>query len=142
VDIGGTFTDLVLLDETSGRLHIGKVPTTVPDPAAGVLDGIRRLLAQHGIPPAAVSHCLHGTTLIANALIERTGARTGLLTTHGFRDVLEIGREIRYDLYDLFLELPPTLCERPLRVEARERVRRDGAILIPLDEGELRGQLR
>src|SRR5207302_3485338 len=88
VDIGGTFTDLVLLDEASGRLLIGKILTTRRDPAAGVLEGTRRLLAQHALAPEAVSHCLHATTLITNALIERTGARTGLLTTNGFRDVL------------------------------------------------------
>jgi N-methylhydantoinase A len=142
IDIGGTFTDLVLLDEVSGRLLIEKVLTTPRDPAAGVLEGTQRLLAQQAIAPEAVPHCLHATTLITNALIERTGARTGLLTTHGFRDVLQIGRELRYDLYDLFLELPPPLCERAMRAEVHERIRRDGAVQTPLDDAELRQQLR
>ena len=142
VDIGGTFTDLVLLDEASGRLLVGKVLTTPRDPAAAVLEGIRQLLARHTVAPEAVSHCLHATTLIANALIERTGARTGLLTTHGFRDVLQIGRELRYDLYDVFLELPPPLCERALRAEVHERIRPDGTVQMPLDVPELRQQLR
>jgi N-methylhydantoinase A len=142
VDIGGTFTDLVLVDEMTGQLIIGKVLTTPGDPAAGVLQGTKRLLAQQAIAPEAVAHCLHATTLITNALIERTGARTGLLTTRGFRDVLEIGRELRYDLYDVFLEFPPPLCERAMRVEVHERIRRDGAVQTPLDDEELRRQLR
>jgi N-methylhydantoinase A len=131
-----------MVDDRHGRMLTGKIPTTPRDPAAAVIEGIRRLLAQHAIDPGAVAHCLHATTLITNALIERTGARTGLVTTRGFRDVLEIGRELRYDLYDLFLELPAPLCERGMCVEVHERIRRDGSIETPLDVAELREQFR
>ena len=100
VDIGGTFTDLVLEDVTTGKLRVGKVLTSSGDPSDGVIDGIRRLLGDLGIPAEEVGVVIHGTTLATNAVIERTGAMTALLTTEGFIDVLEIGRESRYDHYD------------------------------------------
>ena len=95
IDIGGTFTDLVLLSDDG--MAIGKVLTTPHDPAAAVLGGVRELLGQAAISPQRVSQLVHGTTLITNAIIERKGAKTGLITTRGFRDALEIGRERRYD---------------------------------------------
>jgi N-methylhydantoinase A len=98
-----------------------------------VRQGVRELLSAAAIPPGAVDHVVHGTTLLANALIERKGARTALLTTEGFRDVLEIAREHRYDMYDLFLELAQPLVPRHLRCEVRERVLEDGTVLTPLD---------
>ena len=112
VDIGGTFTDFVLADAATGRVHNEKLLTTPHDPSRAVLEGIRRLLDAHRVAPADVALVIHGTTLVANALIERKGVRTALVTTRGFRDVLEIGLEWRYDTYDLGLEMPPPLAPR------------------------------
>ena len=105
IDIGGTFTDLVLLAPDGSSPGSLKVLTTHADPVAGILEGTRRLLEQCGVPPASIARVVHATTLFTNALIERKGARTGLLTTAGFRDVLEIGRERKYELYDLFITI-------------------------------------
>jgi N-methylhydantoinase A len=142
VDIGGTFTDLALLEEQTGTLVTGKTLTTPEDPAEGVLIGLKRLLTQHGVPIDAIEHCIHATTLITNALIERKGAITGLITTAGFRDVLAIGRELRYDLYDLRLEMPTALVPQRLRREVTERVLADGAVRDPLDSDAVRQALR
>src|SRR2546422_11306356 len=134
VDIGGTFTDLVVIDETSGAARVGKVLTTPKDPAHAVEQGIGSLLEDSAIPPSAVRAVVHGTTLATNALIERKGARTALLTTEGFRDALEIRHEGRYDMYDLFIDPPAPLVPRRLRREVRERLLADGEIRQPLDE--------
>src|SRR5690242_9762198 len=133
VDIGGTFTDLVALDRRDGSAAIWKEATTPDDPSRGALDGIRNLLARHGIAAHDIGRVVHATTLFTNALIERKGAPTGLLTTAGFADVLEIGRERKYELYDLFLEMPKPLVPRPWRREARERLAPDGGVEVPLD---------
>jgi N-methylhydantoinase A len=138
VDIGGTFTDLVVTDEVSGTSTVGKILTTPKDPAHAVEQGIQSLLAEAGVAAGTVRAVVHGTTLATNALIERKGARTGLLTTAGFRDALEIGREGRYDLYDLFIDPPPPLVPRHLRREVDERLLPDGAVLRPLDEAGAR----
>jgi N-methylhydantoinase A len=139
VDIGGTFTDLVLLQD--GRATAtAKTPTTPDDPSVGVETGVLRLLAEH--PPEAVGEIVHGTTLVSNALIERKGVTTGLITTRGFRDVLEIGREQRYDLYDLGLEMPAPLAPRRRRWEVTERILADGTVDTPLDEDDLRTVVR
>jgi N-methylhydantoinase A len=142
VDIGGTFTDLVLVDEASGALHVGKVLTTPKDPAHAVEEGIQRLGAEAGLTAAAIRAVVHGTTLATNALIERKGARTALLTTRGFRDALEIRREGRYDMYDLFIDPPPPLVPRHLRREVNERLLADGSVREPLDEDHARGVIR
>lgn len=125
IDIGGTFTDLVLMDTTSGALHVHKLLTTPDDPVRAVLDGVRALTAEH--PGRRPHRVVHGTTLITNAVVERRGATTALLTTRGFRDVLEIRREGRYDLYDLDLEFPEPLVPRHRRFEADERMDETGA---------------
>ncbi|MFQ5520153.1 MAG: hydantoinase/oxoprolinase family protein, partial [Candidatus Methylomirabilia bacterium] len=138
VDIGGTFTDLVLVDEERGVVRVGKLLTTPKDPGQGVETGIVRLLEEAGVQAQAVRTLIHGTTLATNALIERKGAKTALLTTKGFRDVLEIAREGRYDLYDLFIDPPPPLVPRQLRREVTERVLADGTIGEPLDDAEAR----
>ena len=139
VDIGGTFTDLVLCEAQTGRLMVGKVLTTYPDPSAGVLAGVGEVLARDASVEAGdIDRVIHGTTLITNTLIQRRGARTGLLTTEGFRDALEIGREGRYDIYDLFLQLPEPLVERRLRLEVTERVKASGEVMTPLDECSVR----
>jgi len=141
VDIGGTFTDLVLLDTRDGRLFNGKVLTTPHAPEQAVLGGVARLLAQHGVQPCEVRHVIHGTTLVANALIERRGVKTGFLTTAGFRDVQEIGTELRHDTYDLFMRRPEPLVPRHLRLDVPERLRADGAVLAPLDEDAARAAI-
>ena len=139
IDIGGTFTDIVCADLSSGSLKVGKVLTTYPDPAKGVLEAIVHLLEKEdGFDVETVARAIHGTTLVTNALIERKGARTGLLITQGFRDALEIRREGRYDIYDLFLELPEPLVERRLRLDVPERLNVRGESLLRLDEDAVR----
>ena len=103
IDIGGTFTDLVIHDPRTGRAVIWKESTTPDDPARGALQGTRRVLEKAGARPEQIGRVVHATTLFTNALIERKGAKTGLLTTAGFADVLEIARERKYELYDLFI---------------------------------------
>jgi N-methylhydantoinase A/oxoprolinase/acetone carboxylase beta subunit len=142
VDIGGTFTDLVLIEEGTGRAFVGKTLTTPREPADGVVKGLAELLGRHGLAAGRIGSVIHATTLVTNALIERKGARTGLLTTRGFRDVLEVGREKRFDLYDLFLEMPRPLIPRPLRLEADERMRLDGTAERPLDPASVRQAAR
>ena len=137
VDIGGTFTDFVMIDTTSGRLFKEKLLTTPKDPSVAVLDGIGRMLAASGVRAEEVIHVIHGTTLVANAIIERKGVPTALITTRGFRDVLEIGLEWRYDTYDLTMELPRPLVPRALRFEATERIGPDGRVILPLDDSSL-----
>jgi len=134
IDIGGTFTDLVAFDPDTGRACIWKESTTPDDPARGAMEGTRALLRQHAIDPSRIDRVVHATTLFTNALIERKGARTGLLTTAGFRDTLEIGRERKYELYDLFIEMPPPLVPRPWRREVAERLAPDGSVEVALDE--------
>ena len=138
VDIGGTFTDLVLVDEETGAVRVGKLLTTPKEPAQAVEQGIVALLHESGGAAASVTGVIHGTTLATNAIIERKGARTGLLTTAGFRDAVEIGREGRYDMYDLFIDPPAPLVPRHLRLEVRERILADGSVLVPLDQSSAR----
>ena len=136
VDVGGTFTDVTLFDPDTGELVSAKAPTTPNDRAVGVLDGIGAALEAAGARADRVAEVVHGSTTGTNALIERTGARVGLLTTEGFRDVLEIGRIMRPDagLYDFSVDLPLPLVPRHLRLEARERLDARGRVLAPLDE--------
>jgi N-methylhydantoinase A len=136
VDIGGTFTDLVL--ETPSGTVSTKLLTTPTEPERAVLDGTRRILEQAGIAPGAVGLVVHGTTLATNALIERKGAPTALITTAGFRDSIEIAWEHRFDQYDLLMERPQPLVPRNLRLGVPERIAADGAVLLPLDEAALR----
>ncbi len=135
-DIGGTFTDVVL--ETPSRRHSTKVLTTYDAPERALLEGIAILLKEAGLGAADVGLVVHGTTLATNALIERRGARTALLTTEGFRDVLEMGTESRFDQYDIAMDKPPPLVPRRLRVPVRERIAADGTELLPLDEAAVR----
>jgi N-methylhydantoinase A/oxoprolinase/acetone carboxylase beta subunit len=136
-DIGGTFTDFVLIDDHSGQITSYKTLTTPHDPAAAVLEGVASLLAQVKAPGHAIETAIHGTTLITNALIERKGAKTAFITTRGFRDVLEIAKEMRYDIYDLLLVLPQPLVARPLRLEVDERLNGRGEVVTPLDSAGL-----
>lgn len=135
-DIGGTFTDFVLLDDHTGEIKINKCLTTPHDPSDAVEQGIRGLGIQTPGFVEKLGEVIHGTTLVINAIIERKGARTGLITTRGFRDVLELGREIRYAPYDIFAEFPEPLISRRYRLEVDERIRSDGTVLNPLDPEE------
>lgn len=134
IDIGGTFTDIVIYGHDDARVFSHKELTTPDEPTDGAIRGIQTLLEREGIHGEQVIRVVHATTLFTNALIERRGVPTGLITTEGFRDTLEMRREFKYDLYDLFLELPRPLIPREVRLEARERIRVDGAIDTPLDE--------
>ena len=136
VDIGGTFTDVVL--EADDKAHAIKVLTTPDAPERGVMEGVRTILAEAGCPPADVGLVVHGTTLATNALIERKGARTALVTTQGFRDSLEIAWEHRFEQYDIYMERPEPLVPRDLRMGVPERVAADGAVLLALDEEAVR----
>jgi len=141
LDIGGTFTDVVLVHDPTGALRLHKVLTTPRDPAEGALRGAREVCAAAGISLSQVGTLIHATTLVTNAVIERAGARTALLMTEGFRDTLEMGKEQRYDIYDLFLRYPEPLVPRRWRVEVAERVTRDGEVRRPLDRDAVRRQV-
>ncbi len=132
VDIGGTFTDVVYLDEASGGIGVAKASTTPARFEDGVMDALGQAKLDR------VSFLAHGTTVIINALTERTGARTALITTRGFRDVLEIGRSNRPDLYNMLYEKPAPFVRRRLRLEVSERISYRGDVLTPLDEGDVR----
>ena len=132
-DIGGTFTDLIIVDNETGRFHIGKTLTTPQDPSIAVETGLKEVLTGAGVAAAEVQHLIHGTTLVTNAMIERKGAKTALMTTQGFKDSIEIGRETRYDLYDLMLEQPQPLVPRYLRFDVPQRTLADGSTHTPLD---------
>ena len=143
IDIGGTFTDFALLDPLTGELEFGKVLTNADDPAQGVLDGLEAFEQTRRLGGGQkVSICVHGTTLVSNAIIERKGAKTALLTTKGFRDVLTIARELRYDLYNLFARRPEPLVPPVFTAEVTERVDADGRILTYIDESEVTALLR
>ena len=133
IDIGGTFTDVAMVEET-GRIEIAKVLTTPHDFGQAVIDGIRQGLAQHGIDPATVSLLSHATTVVTNALLEKKGARAGFIATRGFRDMLELRRSSRPDLYDLFQDAPAVLVPRRWRFEITERIDAQGAVVTPLAE--------
>jgi N-methylhydantoinase A len=135
-DVGGTFTDVILLDAT-GRLWAHKVPSTPPHFEQAVLDAVAHLLRQSQAAGAQVTAVAHGTTVATNAVLEHRGASTALITTKGFRDVLELRRIRAPQMYDLFFEKPAVLVERYLRLEANERLSASGEVLTPLDEAEL-----
>jgi N-methylhydantoinase A len=138
VDVGGTFTDFVLVDDHRDLIFTGKRLTTSEDPSVAITEGLERLVEEAGTSVPELSAIVHGTTLVANTMIERKGAKIGLITTEGFRDSLEMGREIRYDLYDLFFEKPKPLAPRFLRLAIDERVNSNGEILRSLDESGLK----
>lgn len=136
LDIGGTFTDLVLLDSAGGT-KVHKLLTTPENPARAALEGVAELLSESGVRIDDVDLVVHSTTLVTNALTQQRGATTGLIGTRGFRDILEMRNEHRYDIYDLFLEWPPPLVPRERRLTVDERITRDGTILVEPDEAEI-----
>jgi N-methylhydantoinase A len=134
VDVGGTFTDVVVYDESAGTLEVGKSPTVPADPTQGFLNGFAKL----GVSLPGVSRVVHGTTIGTNAVLERKGATVWVITTRGFRDTLEIGRTNRTILYDIRARKPVPLVPRERIVEVSERTAFDGTVLTPLDEGEIK----
>jgi N-methylhydantoinase A len=136
VDIGGTFTDIAL--EQGGKRTTAKVLTTQAAPERGVMEGFKTIIQAAGIAPGDIELIIHGTTLATNAVIERKGARTALITTEGFRDVIAMGNESRYDQYDLNIVLPEPLVPRSLRLPVPERLDNTGKVLLPLDEAAVR----
>ena len=132
-DIGGTFTDFVLHDDGNGQTHVLKIPSTPHDPGVAVISGLKRLLEQAGVQGGAIDSVLHATTVATNAVLERKGAATGLITTKGFRDVLIIGRQKRYETYDLYIDKPEPLVPRRHIAEVVERMDHEGGVVTPLD---------
>ena len=137
IDIGGTFTDVAAIEEHSGRIGIAKVLTTPPDFAHGVIDGIQRALQQNAIDPADVVLLSHATTVVTNALLQHNGAKCGFIATRGFRDLLELRRSSRPDLYDLFQDGPSILVPRRYRWEITERIDAQGDVVTPLASDEI-----
>ena len=137
IDIGGTFTDVALVEEASGRIEVAKVPTTPADFGQGVITGIRQGLAAGAIAAADVALLAHATTVVTNALLEKKGARAGFVATRGFRDLLELRRSSRADLYDLLQDAPDVLVPRRWRFEITERIDAQGAVVTPLAAGEI-----
>ena len=140
-DIGGTFTDFVLVDGETGDMRLHKCLTTPEDPSIGAIEGLETLLSDAGVSLADVGHLVHGTTLVTNAIIERRQSNLALLTTRGFRDVLEMGNQQRYDKHDLFLQFPEPLVPRALRREINERMSFDGDTVVPLDQDQVRREV-
>jgi N-methylhydantoinase A len=138
VDSGGTFTDICLFDDATGTVAVWKVPSTPSDPSSGIAAGLTEAIGRVGAAPQAIAYFGHGTTVATNALIQHRGAPTGLITSSGFRDLLEIGRQKRPDLYDIQVDKPPVLVPRDRRLEVPERIRHDGSVETPLDEAALR----
>ncbi|MEM6622081.1 MAG: hydantoinase/oxoprolinase family protein [Pseudomonadota bacterium] len=139
IDIGGTFTDVALVEERSGRIGVAKVPTTPDDFGRGVLDGMRTVIHKYAIDPAEVLLLAHATTVVTNAILEEKGVNAALVATRGFRDVLELRRSARPDLYDLFQDAPHVLVPRRQRLEITERIGADGSVVTPLAEDEIPG---
>jgi N-methylhydantoinase A len=138
IDIGGTFTDLVLLESTTGKLFFGKTLTTYDNPSNGIINGTKELLKTYTVSASDLTGIVHGTTLVTNSIIERRGSLTGFITTKGFEDVLEIGRELRYDIYDIFLTVQEPLVARNFRFGVTERVDFQGNIVQAIDELEIK----
>ena len=137
IDIGGTFTDIALVEDARGSIGIVKVPTTPKNLAEGVLGALQTAMRRHAIPAAEVNLLSHATTIVTNAILAQSGARAALITTRGFRDVLELRRSARADLYDLFQDAPAVLIPRRRRFEITERIGADGAVITPLAESEI-----
>ena len=138
IDIGGTFSDFAVIDDADGAIRVGKTLTSAHAPEESVMRGVADLSGAIPGLLGRTSEVIHATTLVTNTILERKGAKTGLLTTEGFRDILELAREVRYDIYDMFIRLPEPLVPRRLRLGIPERVLADGAVLHPLDEAAVR----
>lgn len=142
IDVGGTFTDFALMDDVTGEIRLGKTLTSADDPSRAVLEGLATVVRQAGREPSELAHVVHATTIATNTVIQRRGATTALLTTQGFRDVLLIGRQRRFELYDNTIGKPATLIPRELCFEAEERLFWDGSVHVPLNEDSVRDAAR
>ncbi len=139
VDVGGTFTDFYALDEANGVEFVHKTPSTPANPATAIVDGLKRLCAEKDIPPGEITRLAHGTTVGTNALIQRIGADVAVITTEGFRDLMEIGRQIRPKMYDFHADNPPPLAPRHRRFEVRERIGSKGQVVTELTDEAIAG---
>ena len=137
VDVGGTNTDICAIDEATGELMVYKLPSSLKDQSQAVVGGVRKIVEKYGLDYEDVDRFIHGTTVATNAILESRGARTALITTKGFRDLLEIGRQKRPDLYDLQMDKAPVLIPRDLRFELTERMNYKGEILEALSDEEI-----
>ena len=142
VDVGGTFTDFYVQHRESGRVHVLKRPSTPDDPARAIVSGLDELARRYAVTPEELARLAHGTTVGTNALIQRRGGKVVLLTTAGFRDLLEIGRQTRPHMFDLFADFPPPLVPRELRFEVEERITTGGKVVRALEEGEIEAALQ
>src|SRR5437879_4420554 len=145
VDVGGTFTDLIYVDDEAGNILVHKVPTTPEDPSQGTVHGIRELTERAGESPAVLDQVFHGTTIATNIVIEHNGARVGMITTEGYRDILHIARHKKPLNFSNYQDLPwqrYPIVRRRYRLTVPERVTRDGSVLVPLDEERAREQVR
>ena len=145
VDVGGTFTDLILYDEQARLIHVHKLPSTPADPAIAIAQGVREICQQAGTQPSELSELLHGTTVGTNTILERSGARVGMVTTDGFRDVLHIARHRKPLNFSIMQDIPQQSRPLVLRQHRRcvpERVLTDGTVLTPLDEESAERELR
>lgn len=137
VDVGGTFTDVCMFNEEDGKAYVYKLPSTPWDPSEAIGDGIKNTLKEFGVSPKAVSYLAHGTTVATNATLERKGARTALITTKGFRDLIELARQKRASLFDVQVDKPVPIIHTELRYEINERMDYQGNVLIPIDREEV-----
>ena len=142
IDVGGTFTDVTLLNSETGRYYTYKLSSTLQDQSLAIANGTKETLELYGVPVSEIEYFGHGTTVATNMIIERKGAKTALITTHGFRDLLEIGRQTRPSLYNIMEDKPATLVKRSLRKEISERVTAKGDILRDVDRDEVRAVLK
>ena len=142
IDVGGTFTDVTLLNSETGKYYTYKLSSTPQDQSIAIHDGTKEALELYGVSAGELEYFGHGTTVATNMIIERKGAKTALVTTKGFRDVLEIGRQTRPSLYNIFENKPETLIKRSLRMEVSERVGADGKIIREVDPEEVKRVLR
>ncbi len=145
VDVGGTFTDLIYVDDEEGRILVHKLPTTPADPSQGTVQGLREVADQAGTSPSELDQVFHGTTIATNIVIEHTGARVGMLTTEGYRDILHIARHKKPLNFSNYQDLPwqrYPIVRRRDRLTVPERIVKDGSVLVPLDEEQARAQVR
>src|ERR671914_2915264 len=145
VDVGGTFTDLIYVDDEAGNIIVHKLPTTPEDPSQGTVQGVRELAEQAGETPAALDQVFHGTTIATNIVIEHSGARIGMITTEGYRDILHIARHKKPLNFSNYQDLPwqkYPIVRRRHRLTVPERVLKDGSVLVPLDEDRARDRVR
>jgi N-methylhydantoinase A len=141
VDVGGTFTDLIYVDDEAGEIRVHKLPTTPVDPSQGTVQGIREITAEAGTDASVLDQVFHGTTIATNIVIEHNGARVGMITSEGYRDILHIARHKKPYNFSIYQDLPwqrYPIVRRRYRLTVPERITKDGSVLVPLDEVKAR----